>query len=227
MQQRIPLGALAALLGGELSAPERADQEARALLQELEGTLAQIRAVTQSGDDGSLLAYARLHAEAVSMAERQYAAQADYVLRKQDWLRARLAEQGGPDFQADLLAAALQAGGLRIVSGGTDNHLMLVDCRPLSITGKAAEDALGKAGITVNKNQIPFDPEKPNVSSGVRVGTPAVTSRGMKEPEMRQVAGLIVDALKSAKDEGGLGKIKERVKALATAFPLYRSRLEA
>jgi glycine hydroxymethyltransferase len=127
---------------------------------------------------------------------------------------------------AKAMAEALQQGGLRIVSGGTDNHLMLVDCRPLSITGKAAEDALGKAGITVNKNQIPFDPEKPNVSSGVRVGTPAVTARGMKEPQMQQIAGLIVDALKGAKDDAALAKVKERVKALATSFPLYKSRLE-
>jgi glycine hydroxymethyltransferase len=128
---------------------------------------------------------------------------------------------------ARALAAALQRGGLRIVSGGTDNHLMLVDCRPLAITGKAAEDALGKAGITVNKNQIPFDPEKPNVSSGVRVGTPAITSRGMKEAEMDEVAELIVSALKGAQDEAALARVKAKVKGLATAFPLYRSRIEA
>ena len=128
---------------------------------------------------------------------------------------------------AQALAAALQQGGLRIVSGGTDNHLMLVDCRPLSITGKAAEDALGKAGITVNKNQIPFDPEKANVSSGVRIGTPAITSRGLKEAEMKQVAALIVESLKGAKDDGALAQVKQKVKALATAFPLYRSRLDA
>jgi glycine hydroxymethyltransferase len=126
---------------------------------------------------------------------------------------------------AKALAASLEEHGLRIVSGGTDNHLMLVDCRPLAITGKAAEDALGKAGITVNKNQIPFDPEKPNVSSGVRIGTPAITTRGMQAPQMQQVAGLIVAALKGAKDDAALVAVKAKVKALATAFPLYRSRL--
>src|SRR3954454_8183933 len=99
---------------------------------------------------------------------------------------------------AQALAEALKGQGLRLVSGGTDNHLMLVDLRPKKVTGKAGEEVLGKAGITVNKNQIPFDPEKPNVSSGVRIGTPAVTTRGMKEPQMAVIAKLIGAALDHA-----------------------------
>ena len=126
---------------------------------------------------------------------------------------------------AKALATALASHGLRLVSGGTDNHLMLVDLRPKKVTGKNSEDALGKAGITVNKNQIPFDPEKPNVSSGIRVGTPAVTSRGMKEPEMKEVAALISDALDHSTDDAALGAIRGRVRTLCARFPLYRSRL--
>jgi glycine hydroxymethyltransferase len=124
---------------------------------------------------------------------------------------------------AKALAEGLKSQGLRLVSGGTDNHLMLVDLRPKKITGKAAEDALGKAGITVNKNQIPFDPEKPNVSSGVRVGTPAVTTRGMKEPEMATIAKLIGSALDQAADEAALARVRGQVKELCQAFPLYRT----
>lgn len=126
---------------------------------------------------------------------------------------------------AKALATSLVGQGLRLVSGGTDNHLMLVDLRPKKLTGKVAEEALGKAGITVNKNQIPFDPEKPTVSSGVRVGTPAVTTRGMKEAEMATVGQLIGEALDKAHDDAGLAQVKAKVKALATAFPLYASRL--
>ncbi len=122
---------------------------------------------------------------------------------------------------AKALAEALKGQGLRLCSGGTDNHLMLVDLRPKKINGKAGEDVLGKAGITVNKNQIPFDPEKPNVSSGVRIGTPAVTTRGMKEPEMAIIAKLIGAALDHASDEAKLQSIKGQVKELAQSFPLY------
>ncbi len=124
---------------------------------------------------------------------------------------------------AKALAEALKGQGLRLCSGGTDNHLMLVDLRPKKITGKAGEDVLGKAGITVNKNQIPFDPEKPNVSSGVRIGTPAVTTRGMKEAEMATIAKLIGSALDNANDEAKLANIKGQVKELAQSFPLYRT----
>ena len=124
---------------------------------------------------------------------------------------------------AKALAEALKGQGLRLCSGGTDNHLMLVDLRPKKITGKAGEDVLGKAGITVNKNQIPFDPEKPNVSSGVRIGTPAVTTRGMKEAEMATIAKLIGAALDHPNDEAKLGQIKGQVKELANSFPLYKT----
>src|SRR5690349_15668802 len=126
---------------------------------------------------------------------------------------------------AQALAEGLKTQGLRLCSGGTDNHLMLVDLRSKKITGKLAEEVLGKAGITVNKNQIPFDPEKPTLSSGIRVGTPAVTTRGMKEPQMAEVARLIGEALDHASDEQRLAKVKGKVGELATGFPLYRSRL--
>ncbi|MBX7115712.1 MAG: serine hydroxymethyltransferase [Myxococcaceae bacterium] len=126
---------------------------------------------------------------------------------------------------AQALAEGLKGQGLRLCSGGTDNHLMLVDLRPKNITGKAGEDVLGKAAMTVNKNQIPFDPEKPNVSSGIRVGTPAVTTRGMKETEMAQIAKLVGRALDHANNDAELTKVRADVNALAQSFPLYRSRL--
>src|SRR6187455_2544964 len=109
---------------------------------------------------------------------------------------------------AKRLAAALSAEGFRLVSGGTDNHLMLVDVFSKGITGKAAEAALGKAGITVNKNAIPFDQNPPMVASGIRVGTPAITSRGMREPDMDRVAEFIATALASPDDDAALGRIE-------------------
>lgn len=126
---------------------------------------------------------------------------------------------------AQALAAGLQAEGVRLVSGGTDNHLMLLDLRSKKVTGKVAEEALGRAGITVNKNQIPFDPEKPTVSSGVRVGTPAMTTRGMKESEMAVVAKLIGRVLDQPSDEANLARVRGEVKSLVASFPLYLSRL--
>ena len=126
---------------------------------------------------------------------------------------------------AHALAEALQRAGLRLCSGGTDNHLMLVDLRPKKLTGRAGEDALGKAGITVNKNMIPFDPEKPMTTSGIRIGTPAVTTRGMREKEMAEIGRLIGEALDHATDEPALARIRGQVKELATSFPLYASRL--
>ncbi len=126
---------------------------------------------------------------------------------------------------AQALAEALKGAGLRLCSGGTDNHLMLVDLRSKGLTGKVAEEALGKAGITVNKNMIPFDPEKPMVTSGIRVGTPAITSRGMKAQDMAQVGRLIGRALDSASDDAALSKIRGEVKELCVQFPLYASRL--
>jgi glycine hydroxymethyltransferase len=127
---------------------------------------------------------------------------------------------------ARALAEALKRAGLRLVSGGTDNHLMLVDLRPKKLTGKVAEGVLEKAGITVNKNMIPFDPEKPMVTSGVRVGTPALTTRGMKEAQMATVGELIGRALDAAADEGQLSRIRGEVRELTQQFPLYASRLK-
>ncbi|MBW8861622.1 MAG: serine hydroxymethyltransferase [Acidobacteria bacterium] len=119
------------------------------------------------------------------------------------------------------LASALTAAGFRLVSGGTDNHLMLVDVFSKGITGKVAEAALGKAGITVNKNAIPFDQNPPMVASGVRIGTPAVTTRGMREPEMDTIAGLITRALQAPDDDRALGMVRAEVETLCRKFPLY------
>src|ERR1051326_2529364 len=122
---------------------------------------------------------------------------------------------------AKRLAAGLSSAGFRLVSGGTDNHLMLVDVFSKGITGKVAEAALGKAGITVNKNAIPFDQNPPMVASGIRVGTPAVTTRGMREPEMAAVGDLIARALKTPEDDRALAMIRTEVQALCRRFPLY------
>ncbi|NLJ47358.1 MAG: serine hydroxymethyltransferase, partial [Treponema sp.] len=121
---------------------------------------------------------------------------------------------------AKVLASSLAEGGARIVSGGTDNHLMLVDLSPLGITGKEAETWLDAANITVNKNGIPFDQKSPFITSGIRVGSPAVTTRGMKEPEMRQIAGFIVEVLKSKGDERTLKAVAEKVLGLTKRFPV-------
>jgi glycine hydroxymethyltransferase len=125
---------------------------------------------------------------------------------------------------AQALAEALHRAGCRLVSGGTDNHLMLVDLRPKKLTGKLAEAALDKAGITVNKNMIPFDPEKPMVTSGIRVGTPALTTRGMKEKEMARVGELLGEALDHAADDAALHRVRGKVRELAHDFPLYAGR---
>jgi glycine hydroxymethyltransferase len=122
---------------------------------------------------------------------------------------------------AKRLANALSSAGFRLVSGGTDNHLMLVDVFSKGITGKVAEAALGKAGITVNKNAIPFDQNPPMVASGIRVGTPAITSRSMREPDMDRIAEFIATALASPDDDTVLGRIKGEVEALCRKFPLY------
>jgi glycine hydroxymethyltransferase len=122
---------------------------------------------------------------------------------------------------AKRLASALSAEGFRLVSGGTDNHLMLVDVFSKGITGKVAEAALGKAGITVNKNAIPFDQNPPMVASGIRVGTPAITSRGMREPEMDRIGELIARVLASPDDETALSRVKVEVEAMCRKFPLY------
>ena len=119
---------------------------------------------------------------------------------------------------ARALASALAAGGLRIVSGGTDNHLMLVDVRPLGMTGAQAEDALKSAGLVVNKNSIPFDPEPPRITSGIRVGTPAVTTRGMGPADMEQVGGYIVEALRAMDQADRQEAIRLDVAAFASKF---------
>jgi glycine hydroxymethyltransferase len=122
---------------------------------------------------------------------------------------------------AKRLAEVFSASGLRLVSGGTDNHLMLVDVFSRGITGKLAESALGKAAITVNKNTIPFDRNPPMVASGIRVGTPAVTTRGMREAEMELVGELIVRALETPEDDRALAMVRAEVEALCRKFPLY------
>jgi len=121
---------------------------------------------------------------------------------------------------AQALAAALADAGASIVSGGTDNHLMLVDVRPLGVNGKEADAALGEVQITVNKNTIPYDPEKPMIASGIRVGTPAVTSRGMREDEMRAIARLIVDGIGARGDADAQATISQRVAAITDRFPV-------
>ncbi len=122
---------------------------------------------------------------------------------------------------AKALAKALIEEGFRIVSGGTDSHLMLVDLRPFGVTGKIAQTVLDTVNITTNKNAIPFDPEKPFVASGLRLGTPAVTTRGMKEGEMSQIAHLIARALKNKDDEAQLTRVKSDVVELTGKFPVH------
>jgi glycine hydroxymethyltransferase len=127
---------------------------------------------------------------------------------------------------AQALAAALLAGGLKLVSGGTDNHLMLVDVTTLGIGGKQAEIALDAAGITVNKNMIPFDPRKPMDPSGIRIGTPALTTRGMGADQMRTIAGLMLAALKGADDAAVLSRIRTQVRELCSDFPAPAAAME-
>ena len=121
---------------------------------------------------------------------------------------------------AQTLAAELEAGGLRIVSGGTDNHLTLVDLTPLDTTGKDAEDALGRVHMTVNKNAIPFDPKPPRVTSGLRLGTPAVTSRGFGRKEMSRVASFIIQVLTNPGDEQVEARVRQEVVELTSGFPV-------
>ncbi|MEY3096243.1 MAG: serine hydroxymethyltransferase [Burkholderiaceae bacterium] len=123
---------------------------------------------------------------------------------------------------AQALAGALVGRGLRIVSGRTESHLMLVDLRAKQVTGKAAEAALGRAHITVNKNAIPNDPEKPMVTSGIRLGTPACTTRGFGTEEMVLVGNLIADVLEAPEDDSAIGRVRSQVEALTARFPVYR-----
>ena len=126
---------------------------------------------------------------------------------------------------AKKLAECLVAKGFRLTSGGTDNHLMLLNLSETELTGKVAEEALDKAGITVNKNTVPFETRSPFVTSGIRIGTPAATSHGLKEPEMELVAGFIADALTDPTNETKLASIKGEVNLLMKRFPLYTNRL--
>jgi glycine hydroxymethyltransferase len=126
---------------------------------------------------------------------------------------------------ARTLAETLVAEGFRLVSGGTDNHLMLIDLTDKGITGLEGGTALDKAGITANKNMIPFDTKGPQVTSGVRIGTPAITTRGMKEEEMKTIGRLIAYILKDTKDENRQKEVREKVRTLCGKFPLYRDRI--
>ena len=126
---------------------------------------------------------------------------------------------------AQALAHSLTGNGFRLVSGGTDNHLMLVDVFSKGVTGKVAQASLGKAGITVNKNAIPFDQNPPMVASGIRVGTPALTTRGMRETEMEQIGTLMARVLAAPDDDRVIGMVKAEVEALCRRFPLYDSQL--
>ena len=140
-----------------------------------------------------------------------------------------------PDFKAyqqqivknaQAMADELKISGFRIVSGGTDNHLMLVDLTSKGVTGKDAQEALDRAAITVNKNGIPFDTQGPMVTSGIRIGTPALTTRGMKENEMRLIASLIADVINHINDEQKIKAVAEKVKTLCAKFPLYAQRIK-
>jgi glycine hydroxymethyltransferase len=122
---------------------------------------------------------------------------------------------------AAALATQLTARGLRIVSGRTESHVMLVDLRPKGITGKEAEAVLGQAHITCNKNGIPKDPEKPMVTSGIRLGTPAMTTRGFREEEAVLTADLIADVLANPRDAENIARVREKVSVLTRKFPVY------
>jgi len=128
---------------------------------------------------------------------------------------------------AQAMAETLTEGGLRLVSGGTDNHLILIDLTDKGVTGRDVEAALDRAGITTNKNGIPFDTQGPMVTSGIRLGTPALTTRGMKEDEMRTIARLITSVIDNIADEDHILEVKAEVAALCEGFPLYRDRIEA
>jgi len=138
-------------------------------------------------------------------------------------------EAMSPEFRRDAaqtvtnaraLAASLADAGASIISGGTDNHLMLVDVRPLGVNGKEADAALGEVRITVNKNTIPYDPEKPMIGSGIRLGTPAVTGRGMQEAEMREIASVIIDGIAARGDVGAQDAVRQRVASITGRFPV-------
>ena len=127
---------------------------------------------------------------------------------------------------ARVLGDTLKEGGARLISGGTDNHLLLIDVSSFGLTGKDADTLLGRANITANKNMIPFDTKTSMVTSGIRMGTPAVTTRGMKEDEMKTIARLIAHILKNIRDEKRIQEVRKEVASLCERFPLYRERME-
>jgi glycine hydroxymethyltransferase len=122
---------------------------------------------------------------------------------------------------AKAMSDAFTAKGYKVISGGTDNHLMLIDLRSKNLTGKIAEESLIKADITINKNMVPFDTQSPFVTSGMRIGSPAITTRGLKEKDVVKVVDLIDEALKAPNDESNLKAVKRKVNALMKKFPLY------
>ncbi len=127
---------------------------------------------------------------------------------------------------AKILAAELLASGFRLVTGGTDNHLILVDLTSIGISGSEAQETLDRTGITINKNRIPYDTKGAQITSGIRIGTPALTTRGMKEPEMKQIAGFFTSVLRNIHDEKRLAEVREGVRLLAERFPLYPERIK-
>ena len=187
---------------------------------------------TLRGPRGGLILCRDVHAKAIDRAlfpgvqggPLMHVIAAKAVCFKQAADPAFVAYQRQVVANARALADGLAAGGFRVVSGGTDNHLVLLDVFSKGITGKDAEAALGKAGITVNKNVIPFEQNAPMVASGIRVGTPAVTTRGMREPEMDVIASLIARALAAPADDRTLAVVKTEVERLCRKFPLYPER---
>jgi glycine hydroxymethyltransferase len=183
---------------------------------------------TLRGPRGGMILCTEEYAKAVDKAVFPYA-QGGPLMHVIAGKAVALKEAATPEFKvyakqiranARTLAAALAKAGLRVVSGGTDNHLMLVDVRPMELTGKAAEKLLDAVGITVNKNTIPYDPQKPGTASGIRIGTPAITTRGMKEAEMERIGALIARALREAKDETIAKQIADEVLDLTRRFPV-------
>jgi glycine hydroxymethyltransferase len=183
---------------------------------------------TLRGPRGGMILCTEQYAKAVDKAVFPYS-QGGPLMHVIAGKAVALKEAATPEFKtyakqiranARTLAAALATAGLRVVSGGTDNHLMLVDVRPTSLTGKQAEKLLDAVGITVNKNTIPYDPQKPGTASGIRVGTPAITTRGMREAEMERIGALIARALREAKDETIAKQIADEVLDLTRRFPV-------
>jgi len=183
---------------------------------------------TLRGPRGGMILCTEEYAKAVDKAVFPYA-QGGPLMHVIAGKAVALKEAATPEFKAyakqiranaRTLAASLAKAGLRVVSGGTDNHLMLVDVRPMNLTGKGAEKLLDAVGITVNKNTIPYDPQKPGTASGIRIGTPAITTRGMREAEMERIGALIARALREAKDETIAKQIADEVFDLTRRFPV-------